>query len=146
VHDDVFAKGDKVLIRWTNRGTNTGPLFGNPSTGKPYVATGFDLFRISNGKIIEDTQDRKPTSISGDGTRTTHVSDYIGIDNGNKIRADVSTAASQTANITLVYDYGEPNSGFINAQNVFSPDVVLRALYREISKKEINELIRKSCK
>ena len=53
VHDDVFAKGDKVLIRWTNSGTNTGPLFGNPPTGKPYVATGFDLFRISNGKIME---------------------------------------------------------------------------------------------
>ena len=53
IHHDVFAKGDKVLIRWTNSGTNTGPLFGNPPTGKPYVATGFDLFRISNGKIME---------------------------------------------------------------------------------------------
>jgi predicted SnoaL-like aldol condensation-catalyzing enzyme len=53
VHHDIFAKGDKVLIRWTNSGTNTGPLFGNPPTGKPYVATGFDLFRISNGKIME---------------------------------------------------------------------------------------------
>jgi len=53
VHDDIFAKGDKVLIRWTNSGTNTGPLFGIPATGKPYVVTGFDLFRISNGKIME---------------------------------------------------------------------------------------------
>ena len=53
VHDDIFAKGDKVLVRWTLSGTNTGPLFGNPPTGKPYVATGFDLFRISNGKIAE---------------------------------------------------------------------------------------------
>ena len=53
VQDDIFAKGDKVLIRWTNSGTNTGPLFGNPPTGKPYVVTGFDLFRISNGKIME---------------------------------------------------------------------------------------------
>jgi predicted SnoaL-like aldol condensation-catalyzing enzyme len=53
VHDDIFTKGDKVLIRWTNSGTNTGPLFGNPPTGIPYVATGFDLFRISNGKIME---------------------------------------------------------------------------------------------
>jgi len=43
VHDDIFAKGDKVLIRWTNSGTNTGPLLGNQPTGKPYVATGFDL-------------------------------------------------------------------------------------------------------
>ena len=53
VHDDIFAKGDKVLIRRTNSGTNTGPLFGNPPTGKPYVATGFDLFQIANGKIVE---------------------------------------------------------------------------------------------
>src|SRR6188472_676810 len=54
VHDDIFAKGDKVLIRWTLRGTNTGPIFGNPPTGKPIIVTGFDLFRISSdGKIAE---------------------------------------------------------------------------------------------
>jgi steroid delta-isomerase-like uncharacterized protein len=53
VHDDTFAKGDKVLIRWTTSGTNTGPLFGNPPTDKAIVVTGFDLFRISNGKITE---------------------------------------------------------------------------------------------
>jgi predicted SnoaL-like aldol condensation-catalyzing enzyme len=53
VQDDIFAKDDKVLIRWTNSGTNTGSLFGDPPTGKPYIATGFDLFRISNGKIAE---------------------------------------------------------------------------------------------
>jgi predicted SnoaL-like aldol condensation-catalyzing enzyme len=53
VHDDILTKGDKVLIRWTNSGTNTGPLFGNPPTGEPYVATGFDLFHILNGKIME---------------------------------------------------------------------------------------------
>ena len=53
VNEDIFAKGDKVLLRWTISGTNTGQLFGNPPTGKPYVATGFDLFRISNGKIME---------------------------------------------------------------------------------------------
>ncbi|MGA9171784.1 MAG: ester cyclase [Nitrososphaeraceae archaeon] len=34
-------------------GSNYLPLFGNPATGKPYIATGFDLFRISNGKIME---------------------------------------------------------------------------------------------
>jgi predicted SnoaL-like aldol condensation-catalyzing enzyme len=42
-HHDVLSKGDKVLIRWTNSGTNTGPLFGSPATGKPYVATGFEF-------------------------------------------------------------------------------------------------------
>jgi predicted ester cyclase len=53
VHDDIFAKDDKVLIRWTNSGTNTGPLFGNPPTGKPYIVTGFDLFRIQMAKSLE---------------------------------------------------------------------------------------------
>jgi predicted SnoaL-like aldol condensation-catalyzing enzyme len=51
--NDILTEGDKVMIRWTNSGTNTGPLFGNPPTGNAYVATGFDLFRISNGKIKE---------------------------------------------------------------------------------------------
>jgi len=57
VQNDIFAKGDKVLIRWTNSGTNSGTnrgsLFGYNPTGKQYVATGLDLFRISNGKIME---------------------------------------------------------------------------------------------
>ncbi|MGH9974362.1 MAG: ester cyclase [Nitrososphaeraceae archaeon] len=52
-HHDILSKGDKVMIRWTNSGTNTGPFFSNPPTDKRYVATGFDLFRISNGKIKE---------------------------------------------------------------------------------------------
>ena len=51
--NDILTEGDKVMIRWTNSGTNTGPLFGLPPTGNTYVATGFDLFRISNGRIKE---------------------------------------------------------------------------------------------
>ena len=53
VQNDIFAKGNKVLIRRTNSGTNRGSLFGYNPTGKQYVATGLDLFRISNGKIME---------------------------------------------------------------------------------------------
>ena len=52
-HEDIVAKGDKVLIRFTVSGTNTGPIFGNPPTGKPIVVSRFDLFRISNDKIVE---------------------------------------------------------------------------------------------
>jgi predicted SnoaL-like aldol condensation-catalyzing enzyme len=26
-HHDILSKGDKVMIRWTNSGTNTGPSF-----------------------------------------------------------------------------------------------------------------------
>jgi len=53
VKDDVFAKGDKVLIRWSNSGTSIGPLLNHKPTGKRHFATGFDLFRISNRKIAE---------------------------------------------------------------------------------------------
>jgi predicted ester cyclase len=52
-HEDTLAIGDEVLIRWTLTGTNTGNMFGNPPTGKPAVITGFDLFRITGGKIVE---------------------------------------------------------------------------------------------
>jgi hypothetical protein len=33
--------------------TGFGPLFGNPHTGKRYMVTGFDLFRISDDKFKE---------------------------------------------------------------------------------------------
>lgn len=52
-HDDILAKGDKVMIRWIVTGTQTGELFGAPSTGKRMTISGFDLFRISKGKIVD---------------------------------------------------------------------------------------------
>ena len=52
-HDDVIAKGDKVLLRWTMTGTPKKEVLGIPSGDKPVTVTGFDLFRISGGKIAE---------------------------------------------------------------------------------------------
>jgi predicted SnoaL-like aldol condensation-catalyzing enzyme len=60
VQDDVFAKGDKVLIRWSNSGTSIGSLLDHkPTIDNRHIATGFDLFRISNGKIVELWQQYK---------------------------------------------------------------------------------------
>lgn len=53
VHEDTIIEGDKVLIRGTFSGTNTGEMFGNPPMGKPIIVSGFDLLRISDDKIIE---------------------------------------------------------------------------------------------
>jgi predicted ester cyclase len=50
VHDDIFAKGDKVLIRWTNSGTNTGPLFGNPPTGNHMLQQDLIYFAFQMAK------------------------------------------------------------------------------------------------
>jgi predicted SnoaL-like aldol condensation-catalyzing enzyme len=52
-HDDVIAKGDKVLLRWTMTGTPKKEVLGIPPGDEPVTVTGFDLFRISGGKIAE---------------------------------------------------------------------------------------------
>jgi steroid delta-isomerase-like uncharacterized protein len=52
-HDDTISKGDRVLIRWTMTGTLKKELFGMPATDKGITLIGFDLFRISDGRILE---------------------------------------------------------------------------------------------
>jgi predicted ester cyclase len=41
------------MIRWTMTGTPKKEIFGIPSSDKPVSTIGFDLFRISKGKIME---------------------------------------------------------------------------------------------
>ena len=52
--DFQMAGGDRVVTRWTSRGTNTGPLFGAPPTGGPFLAEGIVISRIEDGRILED--------------------------------------------------------------------------------------------
>ena len=56
-HHETIAEGDKVVIRWTGSGIHTGEMFGIPASGKSVNQTGFDLFRIANGKIVEMWQE-----------------------------------------------------------------------------------------
>ena len=51
--DDLVAEGDRVTIRWTLYGTNTGPLFGQPPTGLPVERAAIVIFRITDGRITE---------------------------------------------------------------------------------------------
>jgi predicted ester cyclase len=51
--EDEFAVGDKVVIRWTGRGSHTGDLMGIPPTGKQVTVTGIDVYRVSGGKLVE---------------------------------------------------------------------------------------------
>ena len=48
-----FADADKVVTRWTARGTHTGPLMGIPATGKSATISGTSIERISDNKIAE---------------------------------------------------------------------------------------------
>jgi steroid delta-isomerase-like uncharacterized protein len=53
-NNDVFAAGDEVVARWTAKGTHGGELAGIPPTGKPVTYTGITIYRLANGKIVEE--------------------------------------------------------------------------------------------
>jgi steroid delta-isomerase-like uncharacterized protein len=58
--DDLVAGADRVVIRWTLRGTNTGPMLGRPPSGQPVEYAAIVIFRIANGKIAERWAGWKP--------------------------------------------------------------------------------------
>jgi steroid delta-isomerase-like uncharacterized protein len=53
--EDEIAEGDKVVTRWTIRGTHQGEIeeFG-PPTGKQIEIKGITIHRIEDGKIVEE--------------------------------------------------------------------------------------------
>jgi steroid delta-isomerase-like uncharacterized protein len=51
--EDMIAAGDKVVTRWTARGTHRGEFRGTPPTGRPVTWTGITIERIANGRITE---------------------------------------------------------------------------------------------
>lgn len=51
--EDVIAEGDKVVVRWTNSGTNSGEFLGMPATGRSFSVQGIDIYRLADGKLAE---------------------------------------------------------------------------------------------
>ena len=52
--EDLFAEGDKVVVRFAFTGTHTGTeLLGVPPSGRKVNVTGISIFRIADGKIVE---------------------------------------------------------------------------------------------
>lgn len=52
--EDVLADGDKVIGRWTFRGTQNGPFFNIPPSGTVVTYPIIAIYRIAEGKIAED--------------------------------------------------------------------------------------------
>ena len=50
---EIIATGDKVVLRFTNSGTNVGPFLGNPPSGKRAQWLGIGIYTIHNGRITE---------------------------------------------------------------------------------------------
>lgn len=51
--EELIAAGDKVVKRWTFRGTQQGEWNGIPPTGKQVTITGITIYRLEDGKIKE---------------------------------------------------------------------------------------------
>jgi len=51
--EDLIAEGDKVVVRWTARGTHQGELMGIPPSGNRVEVTGISVDRIEGGKFVE---------------------------------------------------------------------------------------------
>ncbi len=52
--DDMVAEGDRVAVRYTASGTHQGEFQGIPATGRQVSFTGIDMFRVSEGKLVEE--------------------------------------------------------------------------------------------
>jgi len=52
--EDVIAEGDKIVQRWTGRGTHQGELMGIPPTGNRVSVVGITISRFKDGKVTEE--------------------------------------------------------------------------------------------
>lgn len=52
--DETLTDGDRVVQRWSGRGTHEGDLFGVPPTGSEVSYTGISIYRVEDGKIARD--------------------------------------------------------------------------------------------
>jgi steroid delta-isomerase-like uncharacterized protein len=52
--DDVIGVDDKVAARLTVRGTHDGELMGIPASGKDATWTDINIYRVADGKIVEE--------------------------------------------------------------------------------------------
>lgn len=51
--EDMVAEGDRVVVRWTQKGTHSGNFMGIPPTGKQYTIAGIDIHGIRDGLMAE---------------------------------------------------------------------------------------------
>ena len=61
--EDVVAEGDRVMTRWTARGTHKGQLMDIPPTGKSVEMEGITFNRVADGKVVEQRENADMMSL-----------------------------------------------------------------------------------
>jgi steroid delta-isomerase-like uncharacterized protein len=51
--DDQVREGNRVVSRWTARGTHTGELAGIAATGKQVTVSGVTIVQVEGGKVVD---------------------------------------------------------------------------------------------
>ena len=52
--EDIVAEADRVVVRWSATGTHLGDMNGIPPTGKVATSSGITIFRVEDGRIVEE--------------------------------------------------------------------------------------------
>ena len=63
--EDVVAEGDRVVVRWTQSGTQVGEFAGIPPTGKSFTIGGIDIYRVQDGVLCEHWHEVDQLSMLG---------------------------------------------------------------------------------
>jgi steroid delta-isomerase-like uncharacterized protein len=51
--EHLIAEGDHVVLHWIGRGTHEGEFMGVPPSGTTVAASGLDIYRIADGRVVE---------------------------------------------------------------------------------------------
>jgi predicted ester cyclase len=60
---ELVAQGDLVVAQWHETGVHTGQFFNLKPTNKPFEATGLNMYRVVDGKIVDSWISVDPRTI-----------------------------------------------------------------------------------
>jgi steroid delta-isomerase-like uncharacterized protein len=55
--EDMIEDGDKLVARWSAKGTHKGEFMGIPPTGKQVAFSGIEIIRVEDGKAVEEWEE-----------------------------------------------------------------------------------------
>lgn len=55
--EDMIEDGDKLVARWSAKGTHRGEFMGIPPTGKKVAFSGIEIIRVKDGKAVEEWEE-----------------------------------------------------------------------------------------